>query len=675
MFHSIKFQILAMCMTFMLILALGMGSVSVMTIDRLTGEHEAENLNRVAENQRAVINTQLIHAEDVTKFVANEVKLQVAAAPGLPDKEMREFLSRSAKQAFQNAVGNMDVVCSYYVYYADELNGSEENLWRVRPAEGEDFEDRPLGLVSSYAADDAAHTSWYKLPVEKGHGMWVPPYYYDVQGRYLLSYVTPVYKDKKLVAVIGVDLDFRQLLSRIEHVPSYNSGQAFLTDLSGRIHYTLENPDGIESTRGGQLISSTGKFFVPNTHSKELMRYNWSGKEYDMAVVSLRNELALMVAAPVHETYAEAMYKIIQLCEIFLLLVVISAVFCFLVSTRMTKKLTRLTEVSHEVAAGNFDVAVPEGGNDEIGDLCRAFANAASQLKRNQEDMEKRSNHDALTGLFNRFGVERELKGWWTDAKTAVMMTLDIDDFKFINDLYGHVIGDEVLKKLSRILLSYFGDVGIVGRNGGDEFIVILKDISMVEAERRIADFCSLPKSFTVGERGKTFSVSVGVSIYPDLADDLTALFRQSDEALYGVKLKGKNGYVIYDAELEQQVMRTRLGFNLHNVSCNLPAAILIYKIDPQNTLLYASGELLRLTGDESLDALQQRTDGSALALVDEKERNIFHKESESENTKIFRYHLWNVQRGAVEVEICHRLELHPLYGTICYAVMLEREK
>ena len=149
-----------MCMTFMLILALGMGSVSVMTIDRLTGEHEAENLNRVAENQRAVINTQLIHAEDVTKFVANEVKLQVAAAPGMPDKEMREFLSRSAKQAFQNAVGNMDVVCSYYVYYADELNGSEENLWRVRPAEGEDFEDRPLGLVSSYAADDAAHTSW-----------------------------------------------------------------------------------------------------------------------------------------------------------------------------------------------------------------------------------------------------------------------------------------------------------------------------------------------------------------------------------------------------------------------------------------------------------------------------------------------------------------------------------
>jgi hypothetical protein len=121
--------------------------------------------------------------------------------------------------------------------------------------------------------------------------------------------------------------------------------------------------------------------------------------------------------------------------------------------------------------------------------------------------------------------------------------------------------------------------------------------------------------------------------------------------------------------------MRTRLGFNLHNVSCNLPAAILIYKIDPQNTLLYASGELLRLTGDESLDALQQRTDGSALALVDEKERNIFHKESESENTKIFRYHLRNVQRGAVEVEICHRLELHPLYGTICYAVMLEREK
>ena len=674
MFHSIKFQILALCLISMLVVALGMGTVSVMTIDRLTGEHEAENLNRIAETQREVINTQLIHAEDVTKFVANEVKLQIAASPGMPDKGMRRFLSNSARQAFQNAVGNMDVVCSYYVYYADELNGSEDNLWRVRPAEGEDFVDRYLRPVSSYSVNDTSHTNWYKLPIEKGHGMWVPPYYYDEQQRYLLSYVTPIFKENKLVAVVGVDMDFRQLLTRIEHVPSYKSAQAFLTNMSGRTHYTIENPEGIESTRGGQLISSKGKFLVPNTHSEELIRYNWNGKEYDMAVVGLRNDLALMVAAPVHEIYAEAMYKIIQLCEMFLLMVGISAVFCFVVSTRMTKKLTRLTEVSHEVAEGNFTVAVPEGGNDEIGELCRAFANTASQLQKNQEDMEKRTYHDALTGLYNRFGVDKELKAWWPEAKTAVMITLDIDDFKFVNDLYGHAVGDEVLKKLSRILRSFFGDVGIVGRNGGDEFLVILKDISTVEAEKRIADLCNLPKSFTVGERGKTFSISAGVSFYPDLADDLTTLFRQADEALYGVKLKGKNGYGIYDSELDQQVMRTRLGFNLHNVSCNLPAAILIYKIDPQNTLLYAGGELLRLTGDESLDALLQRTAGSVLPLVAESERNVFHKESESETMKIFRYHLHNVHRGLVEVEIRHRLELHPLYGMICYAVMVEQE-
>ncbi len=674
MFRSIKFQILALCFFSMLILALGMGAISIMTIDRLTGEHEAETLNRIAETQREVINTQLIHAEDVTKFVANEVKQKIAESPGMPDKEMRRFLSSRARAAFQNAVGNLDVVCSYYVYYADELNGSEENLWRVRPAYGEDYEDRPLGLVSAYPADDASHTSWYKLPVEKGHGMWIPPYYYDEQQRFLLSYVTPVFKDNQLVAVIGVDMDFRQLLTHIEYLPTYNAGRTFMSDLSGRTHYTPEHPDGIESTRGGKLISSKGNFLVPNTHSDELMRYTWNGKEYDMAVVSLRNEMALLVAVPVHEIYAEAMFKIIQLCEVFLLFGLLSAVFCFVMSTRMTKKLTSLTKAAHEIAAGNFDVAVPEGGNDEIGDLCRAFAHTASQLKKNQEDMEMRTYHDALTGVYNRFGVDREIKAWWPEAKSAVMINLDIDDFKFINDLYGHAIGDEVLKKLSRILLSYFGDAGIIGRNGGDEFVVILKDISTVEAEKRIADFCNLPKSFTVGERGKTFSVSAGVSLYPELADDLTALFRQADEALYGVKLKGKNGYVIYDSEVEQQVMRTRLGFNLHNVSCSLPAAILIYKIDPQNTLLYASGELLRMTGDESLDDLQHRTAGSVLALVQDKERSAFHKESESENTKIFRYHLQNVQRGLVAVEICHRLELHPLYGTICYAVMVERE-
>ena len=91
MFRSIKFQILALCFFSMLILALGMGAISIMTIDRLTGEHEAETLNRIAETQREVINTQLIHAEDVTKFVANEVKQKIAESPGMPDKEMRRF--------------------------------------------------------------------------------------------------------------------------------------------------------------------------------------------------------------------------------------------------------------------------------------------------------------------------------------------------------------------------------------------------------------------------------------------------------------------------------------------------------------------------------------------------------------------------------------------------------
>ncbi len=674
MFRSIKYKILALCFMSMLTLALCMGTVSVLSLDRLTGEHEAENMNRVAETQREIINTELIQVENVTRFVADDIQRHINNPQEMYDRGKRRYVTANASRVFQDAVGNVDVVCSYYVYFAEHLGGVSDNLWRVRPVDGGGFEDRPLPSITTYAADDTAHTNWYTLPVQNGQPMWVLPYFYKEQNRYLLSYVVPIFKDGTLVAVIGADIDFKQLLTRIEHLPIYNtSGQAFLTDLSGRVHYTVDHPDGIESTRGGQLLSSKGKFLVPDTHSEELMRYRWNGEEYDMAVVSLRNGLALMVAAPVREIYEDAMLRIVQLVVVFLLLLVIFVLVCIVMSRRMTKKLAELTAMANELANGNWNVTAPTGGKDEIGALCRAFDYSVRHLKESQEELERKTYHDALTGLYNRMGMDKAIHEWWPMRKSAALITLDIDDFKFINDLYGHTVGDDVLKTLAYILEGCFGDIGFVGRNGGDEFVVLLRDVSVRRTEDRVASLCKVSKRFNVGGMEKDFSVSVGYSVYPDLAENLTALFRQADEALYCVKLKGKNGYGIYDAEQEQHLTRAKLGFNLQNISVNLPAAILIYKLDPQNTLLYASEELLRLTGDESLDAMQQRIDDSVLALVHANDRKTFHQDSESSRYKRNFYHLRNVQNEAVAVEVCRRLEMHPIYGEICYAVMVER--
>ena len=654
----------------MFILALCMGAVSVLSIDRLTGEHEAENMNRVAENQREIINMQLLQAEDVTNFVASDISRRIDKPEELRDKTVRRNLSADMDYAFQNAVSNVESVCSYFVYYAEDLAGTEDNLWRVRPLDWDFFEERQLQPVSLFAADDVRHTNWYTMPVESGQPAWVPPYYSEVQQRYLLSYVIPIFKQDELVAVVGVDIDFLLLLQRIEKVPAYASGKAFCTDLSGKIHYTAENPDGIEAGRNGQLaLEGERSFFAPENSSEALVRYRWNGVEYDTTSVSLRNGLALMVAAPVQEIYAHAFLKILQLTFVFFVMVLIFAAVSIALTRRMTSRLQALTGVANEIAGGNLDVKFPTGGRDEISDLSRALGHTTGKLKKTLAEMEYLTYHDSLTGLLNRLGLDKYIRERWDKSQTAVLMSLDIDDFKLINDLYGHDAGDVALQKVAELLTAAFGRQMAVARNGGDEFIVLLQDVTLSKAEQLIDKFCQQPKAYMVRGEVYSFTVSVGYSTYPQQADSLGALFRQADEALYAVKLRGKNGCGAYETEVGQ-LARSQLGFNLRSVSKNLPVGILIYKMDEVYTLLYANEMLLRLADCDTVGALQKYLNSSVLNLLAPEEVSAFR--ADKRNEQPCRYQLRSQQGQLRPVVLWRRLVNHPLYGEICYGVVTQ---
>lgn len=98
---------------------------------------------------------------------------------------------------------------------------------------------------------------------------------------------------------------------------------------------------------------------------------------------------------------------------------------------------------------------------------------------------------DPLTGLLNRKGFDEQLKKVMQGDLHihCVGIQMDIDDFKFINDMYGHVVGDAALKSLAQDMQSYFNDNSIICRNGGDEFSAILVDTTEEEARKKIEQF------------------------------------------------------------------------------------------------------------------------------------------------------------------------------------------
>lgn len=233
------------------------------------------------------------------------------------------------------------------------------------------------------------------------------------------------------------------------------------------------------------------------------------------------------------------------------------------------------------------------------------------------------SQTDKLTNIYNRSGFDKHVDTFMKKYKdsTFVVAELDIDNFKFINDMYGHPSGDNALQNLADCMKNVFSSEVVIGRNGGDEFCLLLPHETCASVKETLEKFVMEPKYFMYREEPHPFTISLGYAEYPTHATTRQELMRCADGALYQVKLNGKNGLHVFTAE--NQEIRSQLGFALKDVSDNLPGAFLIYKADPcDDTLLFANDEMLRLAGCSSMKEFFEYTERSFRNLVSQKDQN-----------------------------------------------------
>ena len=164
-------------------------------------------------------------------------------------------------------------------------------------------------------------------------------------------------------------------------------------------------------------------------------------------------------------------------------------------------------------------------------------------LARQRADMAK---HDALTGLYNRYGIREYLTQLWEKKHYPIVVSiLDIDNFKTVNDTLGHLGGDEALKLLANTMKQVFGNKAVLGRYGGDEFIIGFYGKNLDEAETKFKELVSrMDRKFAFGGEEVNLSISVGAAVIEEEIpyDDL---FNAADAVLYSVKENGKNSYRI----------------------------------------------------------------------------------------------------------------------------------
>lgn len=159
---------------------------------------------------------------------------------------------------------------------------------------------------------------------------------------------------------------------------------------------------------------------------------------------------------------------------------------------------------------------------------------------------------DFFTGLLNKRACKEYVQdSIATNKDIHYMAMIDIDNFKNVNDTYGHLYGDKVILKVAAIINSALNGRGIVGRFGGDEFFIFTNWITKESQLRSILTFIKqkVRAELGQGENSCDVTLSMGVCKYPDNGSDYDSLFNKADKCLYIAKNKGKNRYIIYDAQ------------------------------------------------------------------------------------------------------------------------------
>ncbi len=161
---------------------------------------------------------------------------------------------------------------------------------------------------------------------------------------------------------------------------------------------------------------------------------------------------------------------------------------------------------------------------------------------------------DETTGLKNKSAVTREINHYLADSKNdkGILLILDIDQFKSINDTYGHDIGDSVIKQLGSFLDNSFTEDEVVGRFGGDEFIIFIRgsdDAAM--AERIALDIVTgVPEHITLPDATKKVSASIGIALYHGDEQNYSELFKKADATLYEIKSERAGYFKIWSSNL-----------------------------------------------------------------------------------------------------------------------------
>ncbi len=553
---SIKAKIFFVVLSGIVTASAVVGGIGIFWSNKTIKNDASQILDLMSQVQTEGLDSMFLSVEQTTKVLSDYVTENLEYSEiFLNDAKFTKYIERIENISYYIANCTHSVM-SVYVHFAPELIDRVSNILWHKVDDNFVLEE----MKDVHVGNSNFVNSWFYRARTAGTGIWTKPYYNDDLNEYLISYLLPVFKNGKFIGVVGMDIDFDDIVAIINSIKVYDTGYAFLTDADFTVLYHRRMPYGTK------LFEHAGNFKVVkhkdiNTdfyeYTSEIRDFRHKNKvkqvKFKMIFQVLANGMNLVVSVPANEIDRTRTRLIYGLILSAVLISIFVSIWCIWMSSKITNPLKKLSDSTKKIVAGNYDFDFDKTPNDEIGELMGRFEFMAKSLKQQFEYINNLAYLDSMTGAKNKRAfidetdeIDLQIRNSKDSGEKFefAVIVFDVNNLKYTNDNFGHKAGDQLIKAAFNLITTNFSFSKIF-RIGGDEFVATITGRDFENRTELLAKFRTEMDSPLPENNGAFDKVAIasGLAVYDSEKDScFQNVFERADEEMYKTKISMKGG-------------------------------------------------------------------------------------------------------------------------------------
>lgn len=453
-----------------------------------------------------------------------------------------------------------------WCYFNPELSETPHDVYFV-DENGDDIPDRQDYIPFSYYDETPIPTDdkqWWYGPIRTKAGFWTNPYEWTLKNGEIIkvvSYAKPIFIDGELIAVIGTYYHFDEMFQNIMDIKVYENGYATLynekldiivdPDYHSGTRYTSDNLATIENGKYAEMASEIAQ------NKYGFVSYDVQGEERPMAYSKLSNNWVLSINPVKDEMLAGVNSLTLDLLLAVGGCILLSVLIAYFMGIHITKPLRKVVEGAKKIGEGDFNTHITVNTKDEVKAVADSLNEMLDNTSRLQSDLERLAYYDELTGIPNKNLFNLTAKNLIQKGQGQYAYVIfDINKFKMINDIFGYVYGDLLLKHIANIISEEITEEETAARFSGDIFHSLCRFTSRTQLETRLMALADKISHLSFAEDAD-YRISACMGIY--VIENTNALIEtMGDRAGFAVK-KIKNSYAtslyFYNDDIRNRIL------------------------------------------------------------------------------------------------------------------------